>query len=86
MSQTLGQNHFQIMMFYEHFSDASGVKLIFFLHREAANGNWFITVWHYNENVGHYVYTGGGFFALYGNAVFDENKIDFEWTASDPEP
>lgn len=83
-SMTVGQSHFQLMLFYEHFSDASGVKLIFFLHRDEVSGNWFITVWHYNDVVGNYVFTGNGFFALYGSAFFDENKIDFEWTAGNP--
>lgn len=83
-SMTLGQSHFQMILFYEHFSDASGVKLIFFLHRDEVSGNWFITVWHYNDVVGNYVFTGNGFFALYGSALFDENKIDFEWTAGNP--
>jgi hypothetical protein len=85
MSQSLGQNHFQTFVMLQAFGTAlENVPIIFFLHRDNTSGNWFLTAWHYNENVNNYVFSGTGFLALWNSAFFAENLVEFEWTAGNP--
>jgi len=87
VANVLGRNHFQFFVMLQDFGQAlENVPVIFFLLRDAASGsgNWFLTAWHYNEDVGNYVFSGTGFLALYNSAFFAENLVEFEWTAGDP--
>jgi len=85
MSQSLTFNHFQTLAFLSAFGpEPFKVPLIFFLHRDNSSGNWFLTAWHFNENAVSWVFSGTGFLALYNNAFFAQNLVEFEWTAGDP--
>lgn len=77
--------YFQFLTFLQGFGANSNVKLIFFMHRELpVNGDYFISVWHYNSNVSNWVFTGNGFFAQDGNPFFATTKIDFSYTIGNP--
>jgi hypothetical protein len=84
MSATSGVNSFQVMTFLEGLSSNSQVRLIFNLTRNPGDGDWFINVQHWNDNVGNWQFSGGGFFALDGDPSFANNRIDFEWTRGNP--
>ena len=84
MQDLRGANHIQLFYLYEHFRDNSGVKIVGFLHLDDVTDNWFITIWHWDDNINTFTFTGNGFFALSNSAYFSENKIDFEWEAGDP--
>jgi len=77
--------YFQFHVFLQGFGANSNVKLIFFMHRELGpNGDYFISVWHYNSNVNNWVFTGNGFLAQDGNPLFASTKIDYSYTIGDP--
>ena len=75
--------YFQMLVLMQDTALPSDVKVIFFLHRDLP-GNYFCSVWHYDEGLGNYTFTNGGFFALPDNPTFNQTQIEFEWTAGDP--
>jgi hypothetical protein len=84
MSTMNGLNSFQMMAFLEGFSSNNQVRLLFNLTRNPADGDWFINVQHWNDNIGNFQFSGGGFFAPDNDPSFANNRIDFEWTRGNP--
>ena len=82
-----GQHYFQMIDFLNSVSAGGKVQMIFHLTR-SGTGNWFINVYHWNQNLaggaGNFQFSGNGFFALGNNPSFSNNRIDFEWTAGNP--
>jgi len=77
--------YFQFLTLLQGFGNNAYVKLILFMHRELGpNGDYFISVWHYNSNVANWVFTGNGWFAQDGNPFFASTKIDFSYTIGNP--
>ncbi|HEV8629375.1 MAG TPA: FG-GAP repeat protein [Thermoanaerobaculia bacterium] len=87
MSTTPGRNSFQMVAFNDGVGPGSRTRLTFLLVRTA--DQWFINVFHFNEALGTFQFSGGGFFACAaapcGNpADFHNTRIDYAWTAGNP--
>jgi hypothetical protein len=81
-------NSFQMITFLEGVAPGDKVHLIFHLTRGPGTSGFFISVWHWNENLnggaGNYQFSDNGFFALGDNPNWHNNRIDFQWQAGDP--
>jgi len=84
MSNVAPNHHFQVHHLYDYFGPQAGVKLIFFLHRPIGTNHLFMTVWHYDDTISNFAFTGNGFFAIYQDSYFESVKIEYEWTAGNP--
>ncbi len=84
MSTIAGRNGFQMIAFTDGIVAGSKTRLIFNLVRNPGDGDWFINVQHFNDNLGNFQFSGGGFFAPDNDASFNNNRIDFEWTRGNP--
>lgn len=82
ISSTPGQNFIRFMTFFDGFTGNSDVKLIYFLQKAA--GNWFLTVWHWNEVINSWSFTGNGFLALADNPAWSENRVDWQYSCGNP--
>ena len=87
MSASPGLNSFQTIAFNDGIGAGSKTRMVFILNHGA--DQWFINVWHWNDNINNYAFTGGGFFACAGApcgtaANWRNNRIDFQWTAGNP--
>ena len=88
MNTAPGANSFQMIAFNDGIGAGSKTRMIFHLNH-ANNDGWFINVWHWNDNINNYAFTGGSFFACAsaacGNvANWRNNRIDFQWSAGNP--
>jgi hypothetical protein len=84
VSTTPGRNGFQMVAFNDGIAAGSKTRLIFNLVRNTADGDWFLNVQHFNEDLGTFQASGGGFFAADGDPSFADNRIEFEWRAGNP--
>jgi hypothetical protein len=84
MSTVAGRNGFQMIAFTDGIVAGSKTRLIFNLVRNPGDGDWFINVQHFSDNLGTFQFSGGGFFAPDSDASFNNNRIDFEWTRGNP--
>jgi hypothetical protein len=88
VSTVLGQHYFQMIDFLDSVQPGGKVQLIFHLTRSPGNGDWFINVYHWNQNAGGgaggFQFSGNGFFALDNSPFFSNNRIDFAWNAGNP--
>ena len=88
MSTTAGLNSFQMIAFNDGVGAGTKTRMIFHLNHATADG-WFLNVWHWNDNAGGFVFSGGSFFACADAscgivANWRNNRIDFEWKAGNP--
>jgi hypothetical protein len=88
MSSSAGANSFQMIAFNDGVGAGTKTRMLFHLNHSTADG-WFINVWHWNDNAGGFVFSGGSFFACAslpcGNpANWHNNRIDFQWNAGNP--
>jgi hypothetical protein len=84
MSATPGNNSFQVMAFNDGLAAGARTRLVFFLVRNPADGDWFLNAFHFNDNLGTFQLAGGGFFAADGDPSFANNRIEFAWQAGNP--
>ena len=85
MSTTPGLNSFQMIAFNDGIGAGTKTRMIFHLNHATADG-WFINVWHWNDDAGGFVFSGGAFFACATTpcgptANWHNNRIDFQWNA-----
>jgi hypothetical protein len=88
MSTTPGFNSFQMIAFNDGIGAGTKTRMIFHLNH-ANSAGWFINVWHWNDNAGGFVFSGGSFFACADSscgivANWHNNRIDFQWNAGNP--
>ncbi|HEV8582028.1 MAG TPA: hypothetical protein VGX68_23405 [Thermoanaerobaculia bacterium] len=88
MSTAAGANSFQMIAFNDGVGAGTKTRMIFHLNHATADG-WFINVWHWNDNAGGFVFSGGAFFACASAscgvvANWHNNRIDFQWNAGNP--
>jgi hypothetical protein len=84
MSTTPGNNSFQVMAFNDGVAAGARTRLVFFLVRNPADGDWFLTAFHFNDNLGTFQLSGSGFFAADGDPSFANTRIEFAWRAGSP--
>lgn len=85
---TIFPNSFQMLTFLQGVSPGDRVHLIFHLTRGPGTSGWFISVWHWNQNLnagaGNWQFSANSFFALGDNPNWRNNRIDFQWNAGNP--
>ncbi|HEV8580785.1 MAG TPA: FG-GAP repeat protein [Thermoanaerobaculia bacterium] len=84
MSTAAGANSFQMIAFNDGVGPGSKTRLIFSLVRNPADGDWFINVLHFNENLGAFQVSASGFFAPDNTPSASNNRIEFEWRGGNP--
>jgi hypothetical protein len=84
MSPAAGNNSFQFMAFTDGVGAFGRTRLVFFLARNPADGDWHVRVFHFNEDLETFQLSGSGLLAPDGDPSFANTRVEFAWQAGEP--